>query len=817
MTHIGDGSEITMGTIEPIEIQEEMEKSFLDYAMSVIVSRALPDARDGLKPVHRRILFGMHDLGVRPDRPHMKCARITGDVMGRFHPHGNQAIYDALARMAQSFSLRHPLIDGHGNFGSPDDPPAAERYTECRLDPLALKMLEGLDEDTVDFVDNYSGEVQEPVVLPARFPNLLVNGSQGIAVGMATNIPPHNLGEVIDATIYLIDHPEASYEELSSFVKGPDFPTGGFILGRSGIVDAYQTGRGSVRIRARAEIEETKRGQRIVVSEIPYQTSISSIATKIEELVRNHDLEGIRDVNDESAKGKTKLVIDLKKDFSANVILNNLYKMTPLQTSFGVNIVALVDGIPRTLNLSQALTAYIDHQIIVITRRSENRLLKAKNRAHIIEGLVKALDLIDQIITLIRSSRDRADAREGLMNNPFDFSEIQANHILDMTLGRLTRLGRTELENELTALLKTITGLEEILNNPTLLRQVIKDDLEEVKKKFATPRKAEIIQYSGELVTEDLIEDEDLVFTMTKSGYVKTMLVGTFKTQARGGRGIQGAKVKEEDLVTQIIHTTSHSYLLFFSNKGRVFRLKAHEVPVRERSARGTAIINLLPLTPGESIQAVIGTREYQEDKFLVFATKQGLVKKTPLSEYDKTRKDGFIAINLKESDELVKVIQTNGSDEIFMVSKKGMVIRFSEAEVRPMGRDASGVRGMKLKEFDEVVSFDVARNEADLTIITSLGYGKRTKLHRFNTQARGGQGVRGIRLSSTKGEVVSAFMVGTEDEVVMISSTGVTIRVPVLQISSQGRDASGVRVMNLDEGQVVASVAPIYNSEEIS
>lgn len=817
MTHIGDGSEITMGTIEPIEIQEEMEKSFLDYAMSVIVSRALPDARDGLKPVHRRILFGMHDLGVRPDRPHMKCARITGDVMGRFHPHGNQAIYDALARMAQSFSLRHPLIDGHGNFGSPDDPPAAERYTECRLDPLALKMLEGLDEDTVDFVDNYSGEVQEPVVLPARFPNLLVNGSQGIAVGMATNIPPHNLGEVINATIYLIDHPEASYEELSSFVKGPDFPTGGFILGRSGIVDAYQTGRGSVRIRARAEIEETKRGQRIVVSEIPYQTSISSIATKIEELVRNHDLEGIRDVNDESAKGKTKLVIDLKKDFSANVILNNLYKMTPLQTSFGVNIVALVDGIPRTLNLSQALTAYIDHQIIVITRRSENRLLKAKNRAHIIEGLVKALDLIDQIITLIRSSRDRADAREGLMNNPFDFSEIQANHILDMTLGRLTRLGRTELENELTALLKTITGLEEILNNPTLLRQVIKDDLEEVKKKFATPRKAEIIQYSGELVTEDLIEDEDLVFTMTKSGYVKTMLVGTFKTQARGGRGIQGAKVKEEDLVTQIIHTTSHSYLLFFSNKGRVFRLKAHEVPVRERSARGTAIINLLPLTPGESIQAVIGTREYQEDKFLVFATKQGLVKKTPLSEYDKTRKDGFIAINLKESDELVKVIQTNGSDEIFMVSKKGMVIRFSEAEVRPMGRDASGVRGMKLKEFDEVVSFDVARNEADLTIITSLGYGKRTKLHRFNTQARGGQGVRGIRLSSTKGEVVSAFMVGTEDEVVMISSTGVTIRVPVLQISSQGRDASGVRVMNLDEGQVVASVAPIYNSEEIS
>jgi DNA gyrase subunit A len=816
----GDGSDdsgggVTFGSIEPIEIQEEMERSFLDYAMSVIVARALPDARDGLKPVHRRILYGMYDIGVGPNRAHMKCARISGDVMGRFHPHGDAAIYDALARMAQDFSLRHPLIDGHGNFGSPDDPPAAARYTECRLAPLAMHMLAGIDENTVDFADNYSGEIQEPLVLPARFPNLLVNGSQGIAVGMATNIPPHNLGEVIDAVVHLIDHPEAGSDELMQFVRGPDFPTGGLILGRAGIMDAYRTGRGSIKMRATAEIEEGRRGTSIVVTELPYQVSAGAVAARIRDLVDARELDGVRDVNDESAQGRTRLVIEVKRDANANVLLNNLYKHTPLQTSFGVNMVALVDGVPRTLNLVQALSAYVDHQVEVIRRRSEFRLAKAQARAHIVEGLIKALDMIDAIIALIRGSDDRGSAREGLMAAPFEFSEIQANHILDMTLSRLTRLGRSELDEEMAKLRETIADLEAILGDPGRLRAVIKTEMGEIRSEYATDRRSRIVLDPGELGAEDLIEDEELVVTMTRAGYIKSVQAAAFRTQGRGGRGVQGARLREEDLVSQILHTTAHSFLLFFSNTGRVYRLKAHEVPLKERTARGTAIVNLLPLAPGETIQAIIATRDYPEDRYLFFATRSGQVKKTAFSEYDKSRREGFIAINLRDDDQLVRVVQTTGADDIFMVSRAGMTIRFSESEVRAMGRDAAGVRGMKLRQGDEVVSVDVAADERDILIVTDAGYGKRTKLDRFNVQGRGGQGVRGIRLTARRGAVVAAFMVGLDDEIFLISSGGVTIRTSVREISSQGRDATGVRVMQLDAEQTVASVAPILSVDD--
>jgi len=801
--------------IEPIEIQEEMERSYLEYAMSVIVSRALPDARDGLKPVHRRILFAMHELGVRPDRPHMKCARVVGEVTGKYHPHSEDAVYNALVRMAQDFSLRHPLVDGHGNFGTPDDPPAARRYTECRLAQLALSMLAGIDEDTVDFVDNYSAEFTEPRVLPSRFPNLLVNGSQGIAVGMATNIPPHNLGEVIDATIHLIDHPDATPDDLTAFVKGPDFPTGGYILGRSGILDAYRTGRGSVKVRARMEIEEQKGATFIVATEIPYQSSVDAISEKIVELAKTRELEGIADVNNDSADGKTRLAIKLKRDANAHVVMNNLYKQTPLQGSFGVNMLALVDGVPRTLNLVQMLAAYVDHQVDVITRRTEFRLKKARDRAHIVEGLLKALDMIDAIVALIRASADRGDARAGLMAEGFGFSEIQANHILDITLGRLTRLGRSELAEELAKLRETMAELEAILGDPARLRDVIKTELSEIRARFATPRRAEITYDPGDIGVEDLIEDEPLVVTMTKGGYIKTVAAGAFRTQARGGRGIQGARLKEEDLISTIVHTTAHAFLLFFSNQGKVYRLKAHEIPMKERTARGTAIVNLLPLVTDETIQAVIDTRDFSDERCLFFATKLGQVKKTTFSEYDKSRRDGFIAITLRGGDELVRVIQTGGDEDIFMVSQQGTTIRFAENEVRPTGRAAQGVIGMRLRAGDEVVSCDVARDDAAILMVTDAGYGKRTQLDRFPRKGRGTMGVKGIKLTARRGRVVAAFMVGLDDEIVLVSSSGVTIRLNVRNIASQGRDATGVRVMSLDDGQAVASVAPILAGEE--
>jgi DNA gyrase subunit A len=802
--------------IQPVPLQDEMERSFLDYAMSVIMSRALPDVRDGLKPVHRRIIWDMEQQGFRPDRPFVKCARITGDTMARYHPHGDGAIYDALVRMAQPFSLRHPLIDFHGNYGSPDFGPAAARYTESRLHSLAMLLLQDIDENTVDMIANYDGSTEEPVVLPARFPNLLVNGSQGIAVGMATSIPPHNMGEVIDATLHLIENPEATPDDLMKFVKGPDFPTGGTILGLAGIYDAYRTGRGSVKVRAKASIEEGRRGQmQIIVTELPYQTSCSAIAARIQELVDGGDLEGIADVNDNSSGGETNLIITLKRDANANVVLNNLFKLTQLQTSFPVNMVALVDGVPRTLNLKTAIEGYVAHQIEVITRRSEYRLGKARDRQHILEGRLKALNVIDDIIKLIRASDDAPSAKEALMNKPYEFSERQAIDILDMQLRQLTKLSRIDIEKEVEELNVKIKSLEEILGDPKVLRALISKELTELKEEFATPRVCKIVADTGEMSLEDLVDDKELVVVMTQAQYVKAVSASSFRTQSRGGRGVAGAKLKSDDIVRHVIFTTAHAYLLFFSNRGRVYRLRAADIPERERTAKGIPIVNLLPLQPGETVQAIVDTREFPGERYLFFATRQGQVKKTAFNEYDSGRRDGLIALNLRPGDELVRVIETSGDDDIFMVARSGQTIRFSEEEVRPMGRAAAGVRGMKLRTGDEVVSCDIAKDDSAILLVTEAGYGKRTQLDKFNAQGRGGQGVIGIKLTGKKGRVVAAFMVGIDDDIVAVSSGGVTIRMAVKEISSQGRDATGVRVMNLDDGQTVASVAPILSSDE--
>ncbi len=1234
--------ELPLEPIQPVQLQDEMETSFLDYAMSVIMARALPDVRDGLKPVHRRIIWDMEQQGFRPDRPRVKCANVAGDVIAKFHPHSPDAVYDALVRMAQPFSLRHPLIDFKGNLGSPDFGPAAMRYcvggdtrirladgtspriadlvnlpadreadadievldkdgkpvhvdrvfhsghhptrrittrsgfelcathnhpvlclvpiagvpmfqwrrldeilpgtvvciarnawmnvvptaresmlgvllgawvsegwvsegragfnntdqsffedvvyaydqlvggrrylstrrttvsgrtlyeldvqdlaalrqsplhallgsrakdkfvpdvvwnggwgvkraflmacfegdggprhtsdgaftihystyserlgrelqellaefgiiaarhqytrasgsvehrliisglrnvrafaervgflatkqatlqalvrraplrphrlssdrvpfvadfvrselpaatrgsgrkwlmqhnfdrverweterlriidrikdpeilatilpimdagyryeeivsvedagtadvysvrvdsddhsflaggfvnhnTECRLHPLAMRMLDGYDEDTVELRPNYDGRFEEPAVLPARFPNLLVNGSQGIAVGMATNIPPHNLGEVVDATVHLIDHPEATPDDLMQFVKGPDFPTGASILGRAGIIDAYRTGRGSVKMRATASINLTARGTtEIVVSALPYQTSCSSIAARIQELVDGGDLDGIADVNDGSSGGQTNLVITLRRDANANVVLNQLFKQTQLQTNFAINTVALVGGVPRTLNLTQALAGYVAHQIEVVTRRSQFRLRKAREREHILEGRIKALNVIDAIIALIRASDDPAAAKAGLMAPPYEFTERQAVDILDMQLRQLTRLSRIDLETELAAVRARILELEAILADDGKLRQVIKDELLAIKEEFATPRVCQIALDSGEMSIEDLVDDKELVVVMTEAQYVKAVPAGSFKTQSRGGRGVSGGKLKADDIVRHVIFTTAHAYLLFFSNLGKVYRLRALEIPERERTAKGMPIVNLLPLAPGEKIQAIIDTRDFAGERFLFFATRKGTVKKTAFDAYDSSRRDGLIALNLHDGDELVRVIETGGSDDIFMVSRKGMTIRFSEDDVRPMGRTAAGVRGMKLRSDDEVVAVDVARDDTAILMVTDAGFGKRTQLEHYNLQGRGGQGVIGIKLTGRKGQVVAAFMVGLDDEIVAVSASGVTIRMPVREISSQGRGATGVRLMNLDDGDTVGSVAPILANDD--
>ena len=802
--------------IQPVPLQDEMERSFLDYSMSVIMSRALPDVRDGLKPVHRRIIWDMEQQGFRPDRPFVKCARVTGDTMARYHPHGDSAIYDALVRMAQPFSLRHPLIDFHGNYGSPDFGPAAARYTESRLHSLAMQLLAGIDENTVDMLPNYDGTSEEPSVLPARFPNLLVNGSQGIAVGMATSIPPHNLGEVIDATMHLIDNPEATPDDLMKFVQGPDFPTGAFILGRAGIQDAYRTGRGSIKTRAKATIEENRNGRmEIQVTELPYQTSCSSIAARIQELVDNGELDGIADVNDASSGGKTSLVILLKRDANANVVLNNLYKMTSLQSSFPVNMVALVDGVPRTVNLADALNGYVRHQIEVVTRRTQFRLDKARDRGHILEGRIKALNVIDKIIKLIRESEDAASAKDALMKKPYEFSERQAIDILDMQLRQLTRLSRIDLEKELADVQTRIKEYESILASDAKLRGVIKDELAEVRKDFATDRVCKIINDSGDMALEDLVDDKELVIVMTQAQYVKAVPASSFRAQARGGRGVKGATLKEDDIVRRVLFTTAHAYLLFFSNRGRVYKLRAADIPERERTAKGIPIVNLLPLQAGETVQAIIDTREFPGERFLFFVTKGGQVKKTAFDAYNSSRRDGLIALNLKDGDELVRVIETSGDDDIFIISRSGQVIRFNEQEVRPMGRTAAGVRGMKLRAGDEVVSADPGHDDDALLIVSDAGYAKRTQIAHFPRKGRGTQGVIGVKITDKKGKVVAAFMVGLDDEIVAVASNGVAMRTEVKQISSQGRAATGVRLMNLDNGSVVASVAPILATDE--
>jgi DNA gyrase subunit A len=813
----GDATQTTLGNVENIEIQEEMERSFLDFAMSVITARALPDARDGLKPVHRRILYGMYDFGLRPERKHQKSAQSVGEVMGKYHPHGDTAIYDALARMAQDFSLRYPLVDGHGNFGSPDpnDRPAAARYTEARLGPLAMQLIGEIDEDTVDFTPTYDGQREEPAVLPARFPNLLVNGGGGIAVGMATNIPPHNLREVVDAAIHVLEHPDARPADLMKIVKGPDFPTGALILGKEGIKDVYTKGRGSIKMRAVAEIEEGRRGEtRIVVTEIPYQTSVEVIGQKIAELVNERKLEGIRDVRNESAGAMNRLVIELRRDANANIVLNQLYKHTPMQTNFAAHMLALVDGIPRLLSLDQALLVYVAHQMEVVTRRTEYRLRRAREREHIVEGLCRALDMLDEVIKLIRGAADVDTARAGLMAKPFEFSEIQANHILDMPLRRLTALERQKLVDELTELRETIKELESILKSKPKLRKVIKEELVVLRDRYADDRRTRLTADTGELDVLDLIEDEEVVVVLTKSGYIKTVAADAFRRQSRGGRGVKGSRSRVDDYVDKLLTTSAHSYLLMFSNRGKVYRLRAHEIPMKDRTARGTALVNLIPLANDERIHAIIDTRTYEDGAYLFFATRKGTVKKTRMSEYDSTVRNGLIAITLPRGDELVRVIQTTGRNDIIMVSGNGQTVRFAESGVRPTGRATAGVRGMKLRPGDEVVACDLYRRGAVMLFVSSSGHGKRTKLDLFHRQNRGGQGVRGMKITAARGSVVAAFTVTEEDEILVFSSAGNIIRLPANEVSAQGRDATGVRLARLGEGDTIVAVAPVLEGE---
>jgi len=812
-----DAVQESLGNIELVEIREEVERSFLDYAMSVITARALPDARDGLKPVHRRILYGMYQQGLRPDRKHQKSAQAVGEVMGKYHPHAGEAIYDALARMAQDFSLRYPLIDGHGNFGSPDpaDRPAAQRYTEARLAALAMELLGEIDEETVDRVATYDGQNEEPVVLPARFPNLLVNGGGGIAVGMATNIPPHNLGEVIDAAVHMIDNPDATVADLMKIVKGPDFPTGALILGKDGIKDIYTRGRGSIKMRAVAEIDEGKRGEaRIVVTEVPYQTSVEVIGQKIAELVNERKIDGIRDVRNESAGDTPRLVVELRRDANANVVLNQLYKHTPMQTNFPANMLALVDGVPMVLSLDRAILVYVAHQMEVVTRRTEYRLKKTKEREHIVEGLVKALGMIDKIIEHIKKSADVDVARAGLMKKPFDFSEIQANYILDMQLRRLTQLEGQKLRDELAEIQATVKELESILKSKAKLRKVIKDELLVLRKKYADARRTKLTVDTGEIDVLDLIQDEEVVVVLTKKGYIKSVAADAFRRQGRGGRGVRGSRAKDDDYVDKLLNTTAHSYLLLFSNRGKVYRLRAHEIPMKDRTARGTALVNLITLAQDESIEAIIDTRTYEEGAYLLFATKNGIVKKTRMTEYDTSVRSGLIAINLARNDELVRVVQTTGKNDIVMATRNGQTIRFSESGVRSMGRAAAGVKGMRLKPRDAVVGCDVYRRGAVMLFVSSSGHGKRTKLDLFHKQGRGGQGVRGMKVTEARGGVVGAFTVSDDDEILVFSSGGNIIRLPVSEISVQGRDATGVRVARLGDGESIVAVAPVLEGD---
>ena len=807
-----------VGRIEPIGLEDEIQKSYLDYAMSVIVGRALPEVRDGLKPVHRRILWAMYEQGIRPDRPHRKSANVVGGVMAKYHPHGNAPIYDALVRMAQDFSLRHPLIDPHGNFGSIDgDPPGAERYTEARLASIAMEMLRDIDAETVDFVPNFDGYEQQPVVLPSRFPNLLVNGSGGIAVGMATNIPPHNLGEVIDATIHLLDHPEATPKELTKFVKGPDFPTGGVVMGRDGIRDAYETGRGSIKIRGVTTVEEGSGGRsRLVVSELPYQVNKARLAEKIAELVKAGKVKDIADLKDHSSgRAGMRLVIDLKRGANPQVVLNQLYKHTQLQDSFGAIMLALVDGVPRTLNLAEILGYYVDHQVDVVTRRSRFELRKAEERDHIVQGLLIALDNLDQVIRIIRGSADAEAARSKLMST-FKLSEVQANHILDMPLRRLTKLARTELEQEHKDLLARIRYLKGLLKDPKKIRGVIKDELTEIKDKHASPRRTQIKADEGSFDVEDLIAEEDVVITVSRAGYVKRVPIDTFRRQGRGGKGVRGANLKEEDVISDVFTTTTHHWLLFFSTRGKVYRVKVHEVPDSSRTARGLYAANLpgVAVAGDERVSAVLDLKEYDPKRFLLFATKKGIVKKTALSEYESAR-TGLAAINLKPGDELIDVKLTDGKDEIFLVSRKGQAIRFKESLVRGMGRSTAGVIGMRLSEDDEVISMSLASDGEEMISVAEQGYGKRSPLKDYPVKGRGGKGVIGHQLTKKTGLLAGAFVGSKEQDLFVISSSGTVIRVPAGEIRRVGRSSQGVRTMRVEEGAHVVALAPVIMQME--
>ncbi len=799
--------------IRPIDIEREMEDSFLEYAMSVIVSRALPDVRDGLKPVHRRILYSMFDSGIRPGTPFRKCARVVGDVMGWFHPHSNDAIYDALVRLGQDFASRYPLVQPQGNFGSVDDGPAAMRYTEVRMAPLALHLLDGITEETVDFGDNYSGEREEPLVLPARFPNLLVNGSTGIAVGMATNIPPHNLGEVIDACLYALDNPTATAEDLTQFVKGPDFPTGAYILGNRGIKDALLTGRGSVKMRAVTDVVEIRKNRfAIVVTEIPYQVSIRRIMEKIADLVNNKTITGISGLRDECDRDGMRIVIELKRDAIPHVVLNQLFKGTQLEENFGVNTVALVDGVPKTLNLADMVHHYLAHQLEVIVRRTQYRLRRAEERAHIVEGLLIALDNIDEVVQIIRGSADVETARSTLMQR-FELTEIQANHILDMPLRRLTALETEKLREEYEALQATIAELKSILASEERQRSVIADELTQIRDKYGDARRSRIIPDEGEMSLEDLIADEELVVTITAAGYVKSVLARTYRTQGRGGRGVRGAQLRNDDVITHVLHTTAHAYLLFFSNKGKVYRIRAHELPRKDRTSKGVVIQSVLPMEPDERVEAIIDTRDYETFRHLVAFTKLGQVKKTRFSEYD-SRNQVLVAISLQQGDEVVAVRATSGDNDLMMFTKNGQGIRFSEGDVRPMGRDTRGVRGIRLRDGDEVVAAACAGEGEDILLLTSGGYGKRTRTEDFPKQGRGGVGVKAMKLTRVRGTLVDARAVSQDDDIVVMSTDGIVIRQSAKNVSRQRRDSTGVRVMNLEDGAELSAVALVIAEE---
>jgi DNA gyrase subunit A len=800
--------------IRTIQIEREMESSFLEYAMSVIVARALPDVRDGLKPVHRRILFSMFDSGIRPGTPPRKCARVVGDVMGWFHPHSGEAIYDALVRLGQDFASRYPLVEPQGNFGSVDDGPAAMRYTETRMAPLAMHLVDGINEETVDFVDNYSGEREEPTVLPSRFPNLLVNGSTGIAVGMATNIAPHNLGEVVEACLYGLDHPDATAEDLTEFVKGPDFPTGAYLVGNRGIKDALLTGRGSVKMRAVTDVVEFKKNRMaIIVTEIPYQVSIRRIMEKTAELVNNKVITGISGLRDESNRNGIRIVIELKREANPQVVLNQLFKNTQLEENFAVNTVALVDGVPKTLNLADMVHHYLAHQLEVIVRRSQYRLRRAQERAHIVEGLLIALDNIDEVVRIIRGSSDVDAARATLMER-FELSEIQANHILDMPLRRLTALETEKLRTELEELTATIADLESILASEARQREVVGDELRAIRDKYADARRSRIVPDEGEMSLEDLIADEELVVTITAAGYVKSVIARTYRIQGRGGRGVRGQQLRGDDVITHVLHTTAHAYLLFFTNKGKVYRIRAHELPRKERTAKGVLIQSVLPLDPDERVEAIIDTRDYETYRYLVAFTKFGQVKKTKFSDYD-SRNQVLVAIRLQDGDEVVAVRATNGDSDLLMVTSNGQGIRFAESDVRPMGRDTQGVRGIKLRQGDEVVAAASLTDGDELLLLTSGGYGKRTRVAEFPSQKRGGMGVKAMKLTRVRGTLVAARSVSPGDEVLVTSTDGIVIRQAVDTISRQKRDSTGVRVMNLEDGAEISAVAHVAQDED--